>query len=613
MREVIQAQFKGNYQAFYGKYLKTAGPSGANNLMAHCPFGTHEDKKPSFSFNNATGQYYCHTCGKKGHAFHFYAKLHGLDTKRDFPKILKGIASDFGIPWQDRERRIVKIYDYLNADGELHSQTLRYEPKDFAQRRPDGSGGWIWKNVFKDVQPILYHLPEVLNASEVLIVEGEKDCDNLSDLGFVATTCPMGAKKWRKHYNEYLKDKHVVLIPDNDPEGREHMVQVGSSLNGTAASLKWIDLPDLPAKGDVSVWIQKVGDKETAAERLAVMIECAGNYEPPKTVSLEDAILDDHTFSTIELPTKRIILNPWLKEQTITLVPGWRGVGKTWFCMGIVDAVTRGQPFGPWAIGESVSCLYLEAGIAAEDVRERFRDLNPSRKRKQSLYIYSAAYANQLGLSDANLLSESWRTKMKSILIARGIKLLVLDNLASLTRGIDENLKRDWDPINQWLLELRFAGIATIMPHHTNKTGDQRGTSAREDNIDTTVILKSPSDYVPEDGAKFIASFKKARIKTEDLKLISDCQFQWTSDDQDQLVWTWGSVRRETKIEILRLLNEGFSQKDVADTLNIDKAYVSRTRKQAIKDGYLSAKNKLTQTGFRMLQDDEILVNWQVN
>ena len=42
------------------------------------------------------------------------------------------------------------------------------------------------------------------------------------------------------------------------------------------------------------------------------------------------------------------------------------------------------------------------------------------------------------------------------------IKLWVIDNLASLAAGLDENKKRDWDPVNQFLLELRFAGISTI-------------------------------------------------------------------------------------------------------------------------------------------------------
>ena len=83
---------------------------------------------------------------------------------------------------------------------------------------------------------------------------------------------------------------------------------------------------------------------------------------------------------------------------------------------------------------------------------------------------------------------------MKSILLTRKIELWIIDNLASLASGLDENAKKDWDPINAWLLELRFAEISTIMLHHVNKDGGQRGTSAREDNLDISVLLKSPHD-----------------------------------------------------------------------------------------------------------------------
>jgi len=112
---------------------------------------------------------------------------------------------------------------------------------------------------------------------------------------------------------------------------------------------------------------------------------------------------------------------------------------------------------------------------------------------------------------------------MKGILKARGVKLWIIDNLASLASGIDENSKQDWDPINQWLLELRFAGISTIMLHHVNKVGGQRGTSAREDNLDVSVILKPPKNYTPEDGARFICHFSKARVKISELQAISSC------------------------------------------------------------------------------------------
>jgi putative DNA primase/helicase len=194
---------------------------------------------------------------------------------------------------------------------------------------------------------------------------------------------------------------------------------------------------------------------------------------------------------------------------------------------------------------------------------------------------------------------------MKAILIAKGIKLWVADNLASLTRGIDENSKKDWDPINQWLLELRFAGISSILPHHTNKEGGQRGTSAREDNIDISIILKSTFDYVPEDGAKFIVHFTKHRVRTSKLKDIADTQLQLHEDEKGRLIWSWGNVKGETRKEILRMADEGQRQTDIADALGVTRGYVSRVVRAAIKEGYMTAKGKLKQSGFRMIHGCE--------
>jgi hypothetical protein len=84
-------------------------------------------------------------------------------------------------------------------------------------------------------------------------VEGEKDVDHLMGLGLVATTSPMGAGKWRDHYSESLRGKAVVLIPDNDQPGRDHMNKVAEGLVGIAASIRWLDLPDLPPGGDATV------------------------------------------------------------------------------------------------------------------------------------------------------------------------------------------------------------------------------------------------------------------------------------------------------------------------------------------------------------------------
>ena len=596
MKHEIEAFFRGNYLGFYSKYLQGIKKIGGDEVIALCPF--HGDTRPSFNFNNANGKYLCHGCDTRGGIFHFYAKRLGLDTRKDFPRILKGIADDFGIPLRNNEKCIVRIYDYRDLQGNLVHQTLRYKPKSFSQRRPNGKGGWIYKGVFKDIQPILYNLQAIQKVNEIIIVEGEKDCDTLAKLGFTATTCPMGAKKWREEYNQSFRDKNVVLVPDNDVEGREHMKQVAISLNGTAKSLKWIDLPGLLSKGDVSDWIATFDPIEEAAERLGLMIDRADFYKPPKKKSLEDVIITVGEFVSMDIPKKQELLFPWLKEDSINLLTGFRGTGKTWLALGLLDAVTKGEPFGPWECKKSVPCLFLDGEMPASDIIERANALNLHSDRPNPLYIYSDALANSFGLSRAHLANENWRTKMKSILMTKKVKLWVIDNLASLASGLDENLKKDWDPINSWLLELRFAGITTAMLHHVNKLGSQRGTSAREDNLDISLILKTPHDYTPEDGARFIVHFTKARIATKDLQLISDVEFRLIQDELGRYLWTCGNIKRERKREILKMLGDGMDYNAIKDNLDISKGYITKVKKQAVKDGLLTANGSLTQSGF---------------
>lgn len=609
MKNQIISYFSGNFEPFYRKYLLKIEKTGGGEWRAVCPF--HEDTDPSLNFNETTGQYFCHGCGKKGDVFHFYGKINCLATKQDFGKILNGICSDFGIskPSQPRQKKTAS-YDYQDADGKPIFQMVRMEPgkngkaKDFRQRRPGANGKWVWN--LKGIEPVLYRLPEVIKADEVIICEGEKDCENLRTLGFTATTCPMGAGKWRDSYSQYLKGKRLVLIPDNDNPGREHMTRVAVAVNGTSAGMKMLTIDGLPSKGDVSDFIESVGNKIEAAEMLADMIKLCKPYTPPKKATLEDACLDIADFHRLEITTRKEYLSPWLKEDAIGLCSGWRGTGKTFFALGVIDAVTNGASFGPWDCQRAVPALFLDGEMPPADIQERSEILRLNKDRKQPLIIYSDCYANGLGLPRANLNSDTWRRAMKRILTTRGIKLWVIDNLASVAGGLDENSRQEWDPINQWLLELRFAGISTLMLHHTGKGGAQRGTSAREDNLDFSIILKSPPDFTPEDGARFICHFSKARVRASALNQIQDNEFKLTMDETGRHVWTCGGVRQAMEIEILSLLHDGMKQIDVANVLSVNRGQVSKVRGRAIKNELLNQQNKLLPKGYNFIKDGNI-------
>jgi hypothetical protein len=196
--------------------------------------------------------------------------------------------------------------------------------------------------------------------------------------------------------------------------------------------------------------------------------------------------------------------------------------------------------------------------------------------------------------------------KMKRILLAKGIKLWVVDNLASLTAGLDENSKKDWDPINSWLLELRFAGIATVMLHHTGKGGAQRGTSAREDNVDVSILLKRPSNYKPLDGARFVVRFEKARVRTRYLPSLADVEFKLTENEQERGIWTWKHTKRDTKVEVLKRLHEGLDYDSIREETGLkSKGRITQIKQEGEDKGWLDEKGKLTPDGLRFVYGGE--------
>ena len=126
-KQVLENHFAGHFQDFFAKYLPAGVKKiGGSEWQAKCPF--HNDENPSLSINGSTGAYFCHGCGKKGGFLHFYAKINSLDDRRDFPKILAGIARDFGIEAEEVKAKLIKTYDYTDEAGTLLFQVCRYEP-----------------------------------------------------------------------------------------------------------------------------------------------------------------------------------------------------------------------------------------------------------------------------------------------------------------------------------------------------------------------------------------------------------------------------------------------------------------------------------------------------
>jgi hypothetical protein len=225
---------------------------------AHCP--AHDDERMSLSVTEGEGGIPLVKC----HA----------GCPQD---VVIGALRAKGL-WREHEAgEFAAIYDYRTAEGALVYQVCRKVPKAFVQRRPDGSGGWIWN--LKGVERLPYRFPDLLQADPngwVFISEGEKDCDNLARFGLSASCNSGGAGKWSRGISEHFSGREVAILPDNDDAGRDHARDVAKKLWGIASGIRIVELAGLAPKGDVSDWLAWGG----TAEELLRLADAAPEWKP---------------------------------------------------------------------------------------------------------------------------------------------------------------------------------------------------------------------------------------------------------------------------------------------------------------------------------------------
>jgi len=252
LSELTSAQ----YQRYFEKRLTRIRVSGRSH-MAHCPW--HDDKNPSLSVNFEKGVWKCHAgCGEGG-LIDFEKKFGNCDDQSALARIadLLGLPQKAFVYASDKPEA---VYTYRDVFERPLFEVLRKPGKRFVQRRPNPEGGgWIYETT--SIEMVLYNLPTVATAKQILVVEGEKDADNLTvALGdrfphIWVKTCPRGAGKWHDSYSTYFAGKQVVIIPDNDEAGEKHAQEVARTSWKYTHNIRVIHLPGIPEKGDVSDWL----------------------------------------------------------------------------------------------------------------------------------------------------------------------------------------------------------------------------------------------------------------------------------------------------------------------------------------------------------------------
>ena len=259
------------------------------------------------------------------------------------------------------------------------------------------------------------------------------------------------------------------------------------------------------------------------------------------------------------------LLAPWLPESGYAMLYAPRGVGKTWVAMTAAYAVACGSEALGWKADQPAKVLYVDGEMPLATLQERLVSIalgSGAVPPAEDYLRFLPADHYRDGLPD--LASPEGQQLIEER--TAGIKLLVLDNLSSLATG-KENEADSWQPIQDLVLALRRGGVTTLLVHHAGKSGEQRGTSRREDVLDTVISLRRPGTYDPQEGSRFEVHFEKARGFHGEAARPFEAVLRVGEDRA--ATWETLQLNASGKPAAMSMFAESKSAKEVAATLKV--------------------------------------------
>jgi putative DNA primase/helicase len=290
-------------------------------------------------------------------------------------------------------------------------------------------------------------------------------------------------------------------------------------------------------------------------------------------------------FLNLNISPRQMLLHPILPERSLAMLYAPRGIGKSWLGLSIGLAVASGRPLLRWSAPKPKRVLYVDGEMPLVSLQERLRaiSLGLGEIPNNGFRILAADYID----GGLNLGTEEGQHGIEHLV--DGIDLLILDNLSTLCSTLSESGSDSWTSIQSWLLNLRRRGISVLFIHHAGNNGRQRGTSRREDTLDTVIALRRPEDYSPEHGARFEIHFEKLRNRVDGLGSSPFEAIVEPSviDGRDGIKWLARDLAPPVLKRAAVIFRQGKSVRAAATILGISKSESGRLRQQAMEEGLL--------------------------
>ena len=452
-----------------------------NQYYAKCP--AHKDEKASLSVSVGDDGRILLNCHVGCTAENIVQRL-GLKTTDLFPDNKTTSVT---------KPKIVARYDYTDINGNLLNQKTRLSDKSFSWSHKE-KGKWTRGH---RGEPVLYNLPALKSNGDVFVVEGEKDVETMKRNGVIAVCGAHGAGpgKWLPQYTESLKGRNVIVIPDNDVQGKNFAVETCNALIGHAASVKMINLTDewtnLQEKGDISDVFQmdKPEDVLVKLEALVTVTkELTSVDSEPETSGPKLDIISAQDLLKANLPPVKFIVNDMLPEGT-GMISAPSKIGKSWLVLDMGLSVAAGTPFMGHQTNQC-GVLYLALEDSLARLQNRMEKVLNGKPAPELFYFATKAPTLDNGLLD--MLDDHVKQYPKT-------KFVIIDTLQKV-RGQalprESSYAQDYREMGIIKNFMDERGVSVFFVHHNRKMKDDddpfnmiSGTTAIMGAADTIMIM----------------------------------------------------------------------------------------------------------------------------
>ena len=315
-----------------------------------------------------------------------------------------------------------------------------------------------------------------------------------------------------------------------DPVTLSEQLQKDGTLNAIGGGAYLGQLAtNTPSAANIMAYARIV--KKKSIERQAVVLANNPLENADKLLALRDAkaLLDapkeELVFSwdllQMNIPKKELILFPWLFTRDIWMIHAWRGVGKSQIALEIAFSIATGTTMldGRWYAPKPYRIAYFDGEMGAEELQDRIhRMMKTHHVTDKELINNLFIYTPDLFKTQINLTTIEGQAHVNRFMDRRDTEIAIMDNLSTLAGGIDENSAKEFQPVQDWMVERRSVGKGIGIINHSNKSGAQRGTSKHEDVLNASINLRKPEnddESLMFRGARFELHFEKTRGKTQ--------------------------------------------------------------------------------------------------